>query len=79
MATSQIERLEVFCKQLREAIDDFEHELRRCSDALERAGGRSSRYERRMLELRQNRDLNIKELQRAQQKIVELRKETGTE
>ena len=72
-AEPEIQRLKAFCKQLTEAIDEFEHELRRCADALERSGGKSSLYEKRIRELRENRDLNIKELQQAQKKIQKLK------
>ena len=72
-AEPEIQRLKAFCKQLTEAIDEFEHELRRCTDALERSGGRSSVFEKRIRKLRENRDLNIKELQQAQEKIQQLK------
>ena len=71
---SETQRLEAFCKQLVEAIDEFEHELRRCKDAMERAGGRSAEHERRMRKLLENRDMNIKELEKARQRIRELGK-----
>ena len=66
--------MEAYCKQLIEAIDEFEHELRRCADALERAGGRSTRHESRMHELRKNRDMNIKEVEKLRQQIQKLDK-----
>jgi chromosome segregation ATPase len=72
-ASKEIERLEIFCKQLLEAIDDFEHNIRRCADALERAGGTSPQVERRIGELRHNRDLNVRELHHARREIERLK------
>ena len=70
----EMQQLKAFCKQLIEAIDEFEHELRRCADALERAGGISAQHESRMRELRKNRDMNVEELEKTRKKIHELGK-----
>jgi len=70
---NDIKRLEDSCRQLTDAIDEIQHEIRRCSDALERAGGHLPEQQRRMLELCRNRDLNIEDLRAAQVKLHELR------
>ena len=71
---SKIQRLEAFCKQLVEVIEELEHELRRCTDELIRTGGKSPEYEKRMRKLVENTELNVKELQKAQKKIQQLKK-----
>lgn len=73
----EIRRLELFSEKLIEAIDDFEHELRRCSDAAERAGGSSSQNERRAQQLRRNRELNLQDLERTRRQIKELKRACG--
>ena len=70
--TAEIKRLEGYCRQLIDAIDEFEHELRRCKDAAERAGGASASVAKRMRELRDNIDLNTRELDQARRSIERL-------
>lgn len=41
--------------QLRSALEDVEHDLRRCNDSLERSGWRSTEAEARNLLLRESR------------------------
>lgn len=71
---SKIQRLEAFCKQLVDVIEELEHELRRCTDELIRAGGKSPEYEKRMRKLLENTELNVKELEKAQKEIQQLKK-----
>lgn len=76
-ASREIRRLELFSEKLLEAIDDFEHELRRCSDAAERAGRGSSQNERRVQQLLRNRELNRQDLERTRRRIEELKQACG--
>lgn len=69
---SELKRLETYRRQLTDAIDEFEHELRRCADAAERQGGASGRIESRMHELRQNIALNSRELEQVRSQIQQL-------
>ena len=71
---SKIQRLEAFCRQLVDVIEELEHELRRCADELIRAGGKSPEYEKRMRKLLENTELNVKELEKAQKEIQRLKK-----
>ena len=77
-ASREIRRLELFSEKLIEAIDDFEHELRRCADAAERAGFSASQIEQRVQQLRKNRELNQKDLERTRRRIKELRTDGQT-
>lgn len=72
----EIRSLETFCEQLEEAIDEFEHEARRCRDRLER-GGESHRITRELKRLRDNRDLNRAELDRARRRLETLKVSGG--
>ncbi len=69
---SELKRLETYRRQLTDAIDEFEHELRRCADAAEREGSASGRIESRMHELRQNIALNSRELEQVRSQIQQL-------
>ena len=73
----QIKDLKSFADQLREALDEIGHEIRRCRDALERHGGRSPEYERRMRILQDNAKLNIKELRDAEELLSRLLSQTS--
>lgn len=44
---AELERIEKRDAELRSALDDVEHDTRRCNDALERAGWRSGEAEAR--------------------------------
>ena len=70
--TLEIKRLETYARQLSDAINEFEHELRRCADVAERAGGASGRLEKRIRELKQNISLNRQELRQVQDRIKQL-------
>ena len=70
--TAEIKRLEVYCQQLGYAIEELEHELRRCADAAERGGDGS--LQKRVSELRRNLNLNVAELEQARSKIAVLKK-----
>lgn len=72
---SEIARLEEYCEELANAIDDFEHEARRCRDKLERAGGDSHQIARALKILADNRDFNRQELQESRRRIEALRAE----
>lgn len=72
---SEIATLELYCEELMNAIDDFEHEARRCRDKLERAGGDSHQIARALKALADNRDLNSKELEESRRRIEALRAE----
>lgn len=69
----EIRSLEEYCDQLAEAIDEFEHEARRCRDRLERAGGASHDLARELKRLEDNRRFSRRELERARQRLDELR------
>lgn len=75
--TGQIEReiaaLEAYCEELAEAIDELEHDTRRCRDRLERAGGDLHQIARALKQLTENRDLNRRELEKSRRRIDELR------
>lgn len=68
----EIEALESFCRELENAIDDFEHGLRREQDRLERSGGNDSDIYKRMSLLRDNRTLNIQDLDKTRKRLEEL-------
>lgn len=72
-AREEIVRLEEYCEELADAIDEFEHEARRCRDRLERVGGQSHRLTRDLKALEDNRAYNRRELERARVRISELR------
>lgn len=75
--TEQIEReiaaLETYCEELAEAIDELEHNTRRCRDRLERAGGDPHQIARALKQLTGNRDLNRRELEKSRRRIDELK------
>ncbi|MDZ7841620.1 MAG: hypothetical protein U5R46_12530 [Gammaproteobacteria bacterium] len=73
----ELETLEAYCEELVEAIDDFEHQARRCRDRLEREGGLSHGAEAELKRLKQNRELNREELKRSRRRIEELKAELG--
>ncbi len=52
---AELDRLEKRDAELRSALDDVEHDTRRCIDALERAGWRSGEAEARSAMLAENR------------------------
>lgn len=70
---SEIATLEEYCEELVNAIDDFDHEARRCRDKLERAGGDSHQVARSLKRLADNRDFNKKELEKSRRRIAALR------
>ena len=68
---AEIRRLDAAAQQLGDARGELEHERRRASDALERAGGRSRAQERRLDELRSARQLgSLRALDRAEAEYV---------
>lgn len=71
---AEIRSLQEYCEGLLEAIDEFEHQTRRCRDRLERAGGESHQVARELTRLNHNRRLNRKELDKARRRLDELRK-----
>lgn len=71
----EIAELEEYCEELAEAIDEFEHEARRCRDRLERVGGQSHELTRELARLTDNRNLNRRELEQARRRLQELRGE----
>lgn len=71
----EVESLEAYCEELVEAIDDFEHQARRCRDRLERAGGLSRGAEAELKRLKQNRELNREELEKSRRRIKALKAE----
>lgn len=58
--------------QLLSALDDLEHDLRRCSDALERAGWRSGEGEARHGALTENRKAIVCDRDRIRTKRTQL-------
>jgi len=71
-AEDEVAALEEYCEELEDAIDEFEHEVRRCRDRLERVGGQSHQLTRELKRLTNNRDLNFRELERARSRLAEL-------
>lgn len=71
----EIRALETYCDQLGDAIDEFNHEARRCRDRLERAGGESHDVARELKRLNDNLRLNRSELDRARRRLDTLRKQ----
>jgi chromosome segregation ATPase len=69
----EIAALEEYCEELSDAIDDFEHEARRCRDKLERVGGLSHDLARELKRLEENRNLNRREMEKARHRIAELK------
>lgn len=72
---NEIETLQAYCEELVEAIDEFEHQARRCRDRLERAGGLSHGAEAELKRLKQNRELNREELEKSRYRIEQLKAE----
>lgn len=69
--------LQEYCEGLREAIDEFEHEARRCRERLERVGGDSHQLARELARLERNRKDNRKALEQARRRLDELRRSVG--
>lgn len=72
---NEVQTLEAYCEELVEAIDDFEHQARRCRDRLEREGGLSHGAEAELKRLKQNRELNREELEKSRRRIKKLKAE----
>lgn len=72
---AEIEHLQRIEDALEEALGDFDHELRRVSDALIRADGRSLELGRKETQLRKNIKLSQKDLEsnRARQRLLRAR------
>ncbi len=72
---AEIERLQRIEDALEEALGDFDHELRRVSDALIRADGRSLGLDGKEAQLRKNIKLSQKDLEsnRARQRLLRAR------
>lgn len=68
----EIRRLEKYCEGLVEAIDEFEHEARRCRDRIERQSGEPHKLARELQTLTRNCDLNRDELEKARRRLAEL-------
>jgi len=69
----EIAGLEARCGQLEEAIDQLEHEARRCRDKLERAGGQSRALSAEIDRLERSSARNRRELQAARRRINALK------
>lgn len=74
----EIAALEAYADELADAIDDFEHESRRCRDRLERAGGDPYRLARELERLAGNRDFNRRELEDCGRRLNRLKTELAT-
>lgn len=61
---SERERLLAEERQLGSAIADFEHQIRRMRDRLERGGGRSFALETELRQVEENLDLSRRKLRR---------------
>ena len=61
---AELARLEQRAAELDAALDDVEHDTRRCNDALERAGWRSSKAEARARLLAESRQAIIADRER---------------
>jgi len=61
---AELDRLEKRDAELRSALDDVEHDTRRCNDALERAGWRSGEAESRNAILAESRGAIVDDRQR---------------
>ncbi|MGA8259707.1 MAG: hypothetical protein WB783_05780 [Arenicellales bacterium] len=68
----EIRRLEKYCEGLVDAIDEFEHEARRCRDKIERQSGEPHNLARELQTLTRNCDLNRGELEKARRRLAEL-------
>ena len=69
----ELERLRQYASELQAAADDFAHQIRRCQDMLERAGGRAAATESRLHTLRKNSALTLTELEDINNRIQKLR------
>lgn len=69
---SERERLLAEKRQLGSAIADFEHQIRRMRDRLERSGGRAPLIEAELKQVKENLGLNLRELERIR-KLLALR------
>jgi chromosome segregation ATPase len=70
---AELDRLEERDAELRSALEDIEHESRRCNDALERAGWHSSEVEGRRSLLAESREAIVadrEELQATRRRLV---------
>jgi septal ring factor EnvC (AmiA/AmiB activator) len=81
---AEMRRLDDVNAQLQSALDDLEHDMRRCTDALERAGWQSGELEGRMSTLRGNRRIIMDEQERNRgtharlgQRLATLREQAG--
>lgn len=72
---SEIASLQEYCDELADAIDDFEHQARRCRDRLERSGGESHDAARDLKRFTDNRDFNRSELEKSRRRIEQLKAE----
>lgn len=63
-ARSELETVERRDAELRAALDDVDHDRRRCADALERSGWRSAPAEARGSILAENRRVIVADLER---------------
>lgn len=73
---AELDRLEERDAELRSALEDVEHESRRCNDALERAGWRSSEAEARGSLLAESREAIVadrEELQELRRRLIRTR------
>jgi len=73
---AELDRLEERDAELRSALEDIEHESRRCNDALERAGWRSSEAEARGSLLAESREAIVadrEELQELRRRLIHTR------
>ncbi len=69
---AELDELEKRDAELRSALDDVEHDNRRCNDALERAGWRSGKAEARGAMLAENRRAIVDDRERNRALHVQL-------
>lgn len=73
---TELDRLEKRDAELRSALEDIEHESRRCNDALERAGWHSGEAEARGSLLAESREAIVadrEELQKLRRRLIRTR------
>ena len=66
---TDLERLTAQERQLVSAVADFEHQIRRIRERLERGGGRSFALETELRQAQENLDLSRRELRRVRTQL----------
>ncbi|MCK5364674.1 MAG: hypothetical protein KAR22_16980 [Gammaproteobacteria bacterium] len=69
---AELDRIEKRDAELRSALEDVEHDSRRCNDALERAGWRSGKAESRSAMLAESRRAIVDDRERIRALHVQL-------